>query len=366
MIPFFSQYQAQRGEAAIAAPELFRDTAETPEDEGADPADADDATDADPTREKVELDAEVPAAAWTPLDLQVPADFRARDWDQRPRRFVDGKDVGLVVAALRAPAGYPVPVRLSQIGAVVIVDDDGELRREAEVLERVLTFITHPFPWHEIESLAVALQQNGLRLCQARVSNEDPPEARFDYGLSRRITLSTSNNEMKLLEEGLAAQGYRADAPTVVDGRLEPRFAERSQRTAVAGVIKTHQGKYLHLHGLQVRYALAPRQRTPVFYLSTGSFPVASWYLRFSGGLPDQGIVRVELPRLFYEDMPPAERRRYVDLLSATLHQYRCRRDDYGRAAVSLHPIVRAEESLGALLQPMNRVISQFYRLSGL
>ena len=55
-----------------------------------------------------------------------------------------------------------------------------------------------------------------------------------------------------------------------------------------------------------------------------------------------------------------------MDLLSATLYQYRCRRDDYGRAAVSLHPIVRAEESLGALLQPMNRVISQFYRLSGL
>ena len=61
---------------------------------------------------------------------------------------------------------------------------------------------------------------------------------------------------------------------TVIDGRLEPRFGARSQHTAVVGVIKTHQRRYLHPLGLQVRYALQPRQRTPLFFLTSGSFPV--------------------------------------------------------------------------------------------
>jgi hypothetical protein len=365
-ISFFSQYQGQRGEAATA-PELFRDPADFADfdnDAAAGPGGEDAAA-----PELIDLSAEMKADEWTPLDLLVPTGFHARDWEGRPRRFVDGKDVGMVVAALRAPAGFPVPVRLSQVGAVVLTDEDGVLRRQAEIVERVVTFMTHPFPFYEIESLGRALQASGLHLCHARPPFvEDPAErlaSLFDYGLLRKITMNTSNNEMKQLEEGLAARFYD-DVPTVIDGRLEPRFGQRTQTTAVVGVIKSHQGHYLHPLGLQVRYALRPQQRTPLFFLSTGSYPVVSWYLRFAGGLPDQGVVRVELPRLYYDELPESERRRHVDLLSATLYQYRCRQEDYGRAAVSLQPIVRAEESLGALMQPMNRVISQFYRMSGL
>lgn len=366
-LSFFSQYQGQRGEGA-PGPELLRaGEALGLLEEG--PADA-----AEPEPEEqqeVVLNAEVPAEDWAPLDLQLPAGFRAREWEGRPRRFIDGKDVGLVVAALRAPGGYPVPVRLSQIGAVVLCEEDGALRRRGEVLQRTVTFLTHPFPWHEVEALGRALSGHGLRLCHARPpATEDPArrlEACFDYALLRRIALNTSNNEMKQLEEGLAARYYQEDDRlTVIDGRLEPRFGQRNQRSPVLGVIKSHQGRYLHPLGASVRYALRPQQRTPVFYLTGPAFPVASCYLRLSGGLPDQGVVRVELPRERYEALPKAERRRYLDQLCATLYQYRCRQDDYGRAAVSLQPIVRAEESLGSLLWPVGRLVSQFYRLSGL
>lgn len=363
-IGFFSQHGGQRGAGAPPAPELSRDNDEIQEP-GDDDADAGGPSDDAGGREQVELGAEVPASFWAPLDLALPPGYQARDFPFRPRRFVDGKDVGLVVAALRAPQGYPVPVRLSQIGAVVLADEDGVLRRQAEIVERAVTFITHPFPWHEIEALAIALQGHELRLVHAREPAVQDPAELWSYALCRKVTFNASNNEMKQLEEGLAARFYD-DVPTVVDGRLEPRFGERTQRTAVIGVIKTHQGRYLHPLGLQARYALRPRQRTPYFFLDTGGFRVVSWYLRFASGLPDQGIVRVELPRGYFEDMPPSERRAYVDGLSATLYQYRCRQEDYGRAAVSLHPIVRAEESLGALLQPMNRLVSRFYRLSGL
>lgn len=349
-IPFFSQYGGRRG-GSPDGPELTRDV-EKPGSEDKEP-------------EQVDLGVEVEPGAWMPLDLALPPGFRPSDWDQRPRRFVDGKDVGLVVAALHAPVGYPVPVRLSQIGAVVLGDEDGVLRRQAEVVERAVTFITHPFPWHEIEGLAIALQEHGLRVVHAREPLIDEPSDLFDYTLLRKGTSNASNNEMKLLEEGLAAQFYD-DVSTVVDGRLEPRFGQRRQSTAVVGVIKTHQRRYLHPLGLQVRYALRPQQRTPLFSITTGSFPVVSWYLRFAAGLPDEGVVRVELPRDYYQGLPLAEQRSYVDRLSATLYQYRCRQEDYGRAAVSLHPIVRAEESLGALMEPMNRLVSQFYCLSGL
>lgn len=352
-ISFFTQYDGQRSGQALPVPELREDL--LPDAEESEAA----------AGAKIDLGLERPAEAWTPLGPDVPPGFCARDHALRPRRFVDGKDVGMVVVALRAPQGYPVPVRLSQLGAVVLCEEDGVLRRRAEIVERAVTFITHFFPWHEIEALAAALSERGLRLVQARRPAVDTPDALHDYELLRQVTQSASNNEMKQLEEGLAAQFYD-DVPVVIDGRLEPRFGERSQKTAVVGVIKTHQRRYLHALGMQVLYSLRPRQRTPLFLLETASFPVVSFYLRLAPGLPSEGFVRVELPRGYYESIPPAERPGYLGRLAETLYQYRCRQEDYGRAAVSLHPIVRAEESLGALLGPMGRLTQQFYRLTGL
>ena len=56
----------------------------------------------------------------------------------------------------------------------------------------------------------------------------------------------------------------------------------------------------------------------------------------------------------------------FVNQLSLAIYDYRCRERSYDRAAVSLHPIVRAEESLSALFSSMGSLTNRFYRLTGL
>lgn len=79
-------------------------------------------------------------------------------------------------------------------------------------------------------------------------------------------------------------------------------------------------------------------------FLGTSDSPVAAVQ-------PKLGIVRVEASQSWFE-----ARGRYdwdfVDQLSRTIYEYRCRERSYDRAAVSLHPIVRSEESLGSLFAP--------------
>src|SRR4051812_15888680 len=70
--------------------------------------------------EGVELAYELAPERWEAQAVRVPAGWHASHWPERPVRFVDGKDVGATIAWLRAPGGYPVPVRLSQIGATTV------------------------------------------------------------------------------------------------------------------------------------------------------------------------------------------------------------------------------------------------------
>src|SRR3989304_9276801 len=68
---------------------------------------------------------------WKPRDT-METDV-AGNWPYRPIRFVDGKDVGRTVAWLQGRDGVPVPVRLSEIGAVALREVRGTLRREFSV-----------------------------------------------------------------------------------------------------------------------------------------------------------------------------------------------------------------------------------------
>ncbi len=310
--------------------------------------------------EHAKVDYEDAADAWTP---KTPSSFGATPWvgwDRCPRRFVDGKDVGETVAMLRAPGGYPIAVRLSQIGSVAMEVCDRRCLRRFDTVEHVVSMVTQPFPWHEIESFAAALQEYGLRLLSA------PRPAKgslYDFEVMRKAAQNRSNDEMATLEEH--AVGQAPELPTVVDGRLEPRSGGFDQATSpIVGVIKTHSKNYLHPQGLQLLYQLQPGQRTPVFAIE-GKFPVVSWFLRLTGGMPNYGIVRVELAKRFFEDTLGKDYT-YVDRLSRVLYAYRCRERSYGRAAISLQPIVRAEQSLGALFQPLSILMTRFYRLTAL
>jgi hypothetical protein len=312
--------------------------------------------------------------AWEARPVLREPVWRPRDWTEGPQRFIDGKDLGETILWLEAPyGGYPVPVRLSQIGAVAVRVVDGVCRREYAVVERVVSMVVDPFPWDEVESFAAALQEQGLRLLPAPMPGG---EGSYDFEVMRKAAENRSNTEMGVLEEAVLARANMV--PTVVDGRLEPRSGGLDQeRSPVVGVVKSHWQNYLHPKGLRVLYNLAPGERTPLFRLLTGQsvagttspirLPVVSWYVRLTGSnasLPNWGYVRVELPARWFERLDlPTEGLAYVTCLSRTLCEYRTRDSQYGRAPVSLHPIVRAEQVLGALFAPTRQLNQRFCRL---
>ena len=45
-----------------------------------------------------------------------------------------------------------------------MADQNSQLRREYEAVERVVSLIVKPFPWDEVEGFAAALQAEGFRL----------------------------------------------------------------------------------------------------------------------------------------------------------------------------------------------------------
>jgi hypothetical protein len=309
---------------------------------------------------KTVLDYERSSDQWAAMTPAVPAGWSPMAWEDRPRRFIDGKDVGETVITLRAPGGYPIAVRLSQIGSTVLEVVDGICYRRFAVVESVVSMVVKPFPWYEIEGFAAALQEQGLRFLPARWPTKGIP---YDFEVMRKAAQNRSNDEMATLEEYAVAQDN--EVPTVVDGRLEPRSGGFDQECSpIIGVVKTHHQNYLHPLGMQLMYQLQSGQRTPVFAIP-GTLDVVSWYLRFAGGMPNYGLVRVELPQKWFEQVKGQDFG-YVDQLSRLLYDYRCRDQSYGRAAISLHPTVRAEQSLAALFQPLPMLMSRFYRLAAL
>lgn len=308
---------------------------------------------------------EIDMELWEPQEVIVPPGWHPKDWLERPVRFVDGKDVGETVAWLKAPGGYPVPVRLSEIGGVAVRLVDGVCQREFEVVERVVSMVVNPFPWDQVESFAAALQQHGFRLLPAEPPGGAPS---YDFEEMRKAAQNRSNDEMGVLEEAALAQDPLV--PTVIDGRLEPRQGGLDQvHSPAVGVVKTHLKPYLHALGMQVLYDLKLGERTPLFALPKQKLPVVSWYLRLSpagNSMPNWGLIRVEVPLRWFERLATDRQKQYVSFLSRMLCDYRTRDGHYARAPVSLHPIVRAEALLGALFTPRNVLTNRFYHLTNL
>ncbi len=268
------------------------------------------------------------------------------DWQWRPLRFIDGKDYGRTVAWLQTQEGHPIPIRLAEIGATSFTDQDRP-------------FVVNPFPWDEVESFAIALQEQNFRLlpCLAEPS--------FSFEKMRRATQNRTKEAMDQLEK--QALAWNTDLPTLVDGRLEPHMGAFDQHgDAVVGLIKTHYRTYLHQNGLRLLYELLPGERTPAFCLEK-KLRVVSWYLRLNGQgeMPDWGLVRLEIPRIFFEEVINREFS-YLDYLSNSIYNYRCRGTSYKRASISIYPVQRAEESLGALFTPLEVLIQRFYRYTNL
>ena len=322
-----------------------------------------DVSDGEEDEVKVALDFELPPDAWEPRRV----DTRPLDPSAVPARFIDGCHAGETVAWLRDQAHHPIPVRLAEIGGVCMRVDGRNLRREFALVERVVALIVDPFPWHEVETFAAALTGIDLRLLPAMLPKIDDERRgpTYDFERMREQSRIRSQYEMEMLEELALCQDL--GSLSLIDGRLgrmqHPGLAEYD----VVGVIKQQRENYLHARGWQILYELEPGQRTPAFRLPSKHLPVVSWYLKLAGAhgaLPNWGLVRVEISAGHFErklcDFG------YLDRLSNALLHLRCRQGSYARAAVSLEPIVRGEESLKSLLTSPDTLAQRFYHLTGL
>ncbi|NWJ47044.1 MAG: hypothetical protein HXX08_14380 [Chloroflexi bacterium] len=309
-----------------------------------------------------DLDYEVSSDKWKPHN-PARGDIQG-EWAERPVRFVDGKDVGRTVAWLQSREGYPVPIRLSEVGAVVMRHVGDELRCEHRYHERVVSFMGDMFPWDEVESFARALQEHDFRLLLC-----EPIKGGYTYDFEpmRKATENCSSSEMRQLERQALSLG--PDTPTLVDGSLEPRVAAYDvNNSPVCGLVKSHYRNYLHPQGWRTYYELKAGQRTPAFLLNGLELEVVSWYLRLEGNggeMPNWGVVRLEVPRLYFEKQL-GKNWEHLDWLSNLVCDYRCRDESYSRAPVSIYPIQRAEETLGALFSRSETLINHFYHLTSL
>lgn len=311
----------------------------------------------------LDLTIEPDAQGWEPIPVLKTGTHGT--WEGMPTRFVDGKDVGETIATVPSPSGHLVPIRLSEIGAVETRIINGIVYRTYSKVERVVSMELNGFPFDEVEAFAEDLHRNEYRLLPVI-----PPGGvlRYDFEMMRIYTKNRSNSEMELLELGAVARD--PVVPTILDGHLSRSVGNTSwQILPIAGVIKSHHVCYLPPEEQPLLYRLEPGERTRLFALRNKKFPVVSWYLRLTGSgrsMPTLGVIRIEVPLGWFESGDRAARIQYVSDLSCMLYDYRTHDSTYARKAVSIHPIVRAEELLGALFSPSGALMHRFYRLTGL
>lgn len=316
--------------------------------------------------EKVILDYETPNWQAVSTHQNIPFNWQPNNWQERPIRFIDGKDVGQTIAWVRSPQGQLVPIRLSQIGSISMRVENGNCHREFHVIERVVSMEADLFPWTEIEGFAAALQAHGFRLLTRLVTRPPDEDTTYDFEKMRQITQNRTRIEMQSLEE--AAIAYNDSETTLIDGPLNNLRGGFEKTSPVIAVIKKPRKYHLRPLEKQLLYQLEAEQRTPVFCLPEENIPAITWYLRLSDGRvtsPSEGIVRVEICQSWFENYHKFDWD-FVNKLSQTIYEYRCRERSYDRAAVSLHPIVRGEESLGSLFDPLSILTHRFYRLTEL
>jgi hypothetical protein len=317
----------------------------------------------------VDLNVEVPAGAWA---ARIVGEAPAKPGEY-PVRFIDGSLSTLPVLCLRSPQGWPIPLLVSEAGAVAVRLTGRSFVREFVTVERVLSFVADPFPWAEVEAFAAAVLHDpdlSARLVPANcpVAERNP----FDYEVMR--TQASGRCEQEMLNAERLALAADPTLPALVDGKLAGRIGSTAAagRPLLVGVIKRVRPD-LHAEGWRTLLGLRPGQRTPVFKLSGVSggkeadMPTASWFLKLASSTrlaPNWGYVRVDVPWVQFQGAHRGDFG-FVDRLSRWLIDARCRQASYARMPVSLEPIVRAEDCLKPLFTPLPILSTRLYRRAG-
>ena len=320
--------------------------------------------------ETVDLEIELPLPKWT---ARIVAEAPAKP-HEHPVRFIDGSFAAIPVLYLRPPQGWPIPVLVSEVGAVALRLDKRTLRRELALVDRVVSFVADPFPWAEIEAFAGAVIRDPELQARFVPANRPPTERNpFDYEVMRAQAYHRCEQEMLNAER--LALASDVTVPTLVDGKLPGRIgsAAAAERPLLVGVVKRVAAD-LPPEGWKTLLNLRPGQRTPLFKLSgmgggkEADMPTASWFLKLAGGprlAPNWGFVRVDVPWVQFETHF-ASNLAFVGRLSRWLIDARCRQQSYARMPVSLEPIVRAEDSLKSLFTPFGLLRHRFLRHAGM
>ncbi len=322
----------------------------------------------DPKKPKIEHEIEFVKAAWAAVPV---SEAPARDGEY-PVRFIDGSQNSQPVLCVRTALGWPIPLLLSEVGAVALRCRGRSFERVFVAVDRVLSFVADPFPWEEVEAFAADIA-NRPEL-QLRVLPANSPDfakySPFDYEVMRSQAQARAQEEMTAFERLALAQDR--ESPTLVDGPLDRVTGmPDADGPLLVGCVKRQSANYFAGHdvGWTVLLQLKPGQRTPVFRITQpGSLSVATWYLKLAGGsqlAPNWGYVRVEVPWNQFEGGFRSDFG-FVNRLSRWLIDARCRTDSYARMPVSLDPIVRAEESLKPLFTPLALLTNRLYRTAGL
>ncbi len=299
---------------------------------------------------------EVPAWEWRPIP-------GAGEPSERPTRFIDGSLHSRTVGVIKV-AGSMRPLVLAVVGALELRLDGRKLVRppDGHRTECVLCLAANEMGTELTAELAEAVAERGIRL----IAKESDVET-HDFEMIRRRAWDFAKGEMEALEQKLLLRDSKT--PALADGLIERRLSTiESQRQPAVGMVKQILMHYLPAPLTHMLYDLAPGERTPAFQLTTKNAQLVSWYLRLGEGQlmgPGQGLIRLSVPLEYLERRfpTPSERTAEISALSHWLRQIRCRELSYGRSAVSLEPIVRAEEQLHALMPPLEQRAASLRRL---
>lgn len=154
-----------------------------------------------------------------------------------------------------------------------------------------------------------------------------------------RLTPIGIEQSLRELESKVASKLSRDERLIVVDGPLSAHH----KTEATLGYIKTHRVAYLPDELASTVHALAPGERTPLFFTTT-SWSRYSSYLRLPGPRthPWAGVVRVEVSA----DARLEEAKRLADIAAATLPRYASVPFKDPRAPQNLFPIGGLEREL--------------------
>ncbi len=270
---------------------------------------------------QLDLDVEVPAARWRPIDPDRAASPPAA------LVFLDG--VRRIDARIWVHGAGPQPAPgIAASFAAGLVCCNAVARIAGVSVQRGL-FTAAP------EAAGIATR---YAMYPARLAGASGPDQ-----LSLALQGALAEAEVQL------ALRFRARHPDgddllVVDGPLRGR----SHLERTVGYVKTHHASYLPAAQATVVASLAPGQRTPVFTMGT-SWRRSSWYLRLPSshaaggrGAPWSGVVRLECSA----DLAPAQASQLAGLTARLLPPLASAPHKDPRAPQNLVPIGGLEREL--------------------